>query len=87
MLKCRLGGAVQKGNRVNSNSSRPGDALGSQDASSQAYGTAGAAQGWQSRAAPAAEGEGGLAQPFGGVSSLLPKCHCKRLSLGFSYDT
>lgn len=62
---------MQKGNRVNSNSSRPGDALGSQDASSQAHRMAGAAQGWQSTAAPAAEGEGGLAQPFGGGGSHL----------------
>lgn len=74
---------MQKGNRVNSNSSRPGDALGSQDASSQAYGMAGAVQGWQSRAAPAAEGEGGLAQPFGGSHLFCQSATAKGYHLAF----
>lgn len=39
------------------------------------------------RAAPAVDGEAGLAQPFGGVSSLPPKCRSSRLVLGFSHDT
>lgn len=52
-------GAVQKGDQVNSNSSSPGEALGSRDVPESRM--AGAAQGWQSRAAPVADEEAGLA--------------------------
>lgn len=60
LAQMRAAGPAQKGDRANSNCSSPGVVLGFQDASPRARRMAGTGGGWQSGAAPAADGKAAL---------------------------